>query len=147
MNAMMLAQTMFHILQQGLEEGAPSFETLNQVIKNISKDIQHKAQTQTCKELKAKTRKMKADAKTTRKSLVKKRDIVIKSSSSYDSEVSLPPLKEEIYSMLVVAPKNDQWLVHFMKAKRDVPNSTMSFSNFTPFPYNPDKIFLIFQVA
>ncbi len=41
------------------------------------------------KELKAKTRKMKADVKITRKSLVKKKDIVIKSSSSFDNEVSL----------------------------------------------------------
>jgi hypothetical protein len=32
---------------------------------------------------------MKADVKTTKKSLMKKRDIVIKSSSSFDNEVSL----------------------------------------------------------
>ncbi len=52
MNAMMLAQIMFHILQQGLGEGTPSFETPNQVIKNISKDIDviaQKDQTQKCK--------------------------------------------------------------------------------------------------
>jgi hypothetical protein len=85
------------------------------------------------KELKAKTRKMKADVKITRKSLVKKKDIVIKSSSSFDSEVSLPLSKEKLYSMLVPPPKNDQWFVRFMKAKQQVPNSTMSFSIFFPF--------------
>jgi hypothetical protein len=39
MNVMMSIEAMFHILQQGPEEGTPSFETLNQAIKNISKDI------------------------------------------------------------------------------------------------------------
>jgi len=48
MNAMTSVETMFHILQEGPVEGTPSFETLDQAIKNISKDInvmENKAQT------------------------------------------------------------------------------------------------------
>jgi hypothetical protein len=48
---------------------------------------------------------------------VKKRNIVIESSSSSNNEISLPPSKEKNYSMLEVAPKNDQHLVRFAKAK------------------------------
>jgi hypothetical protein len=33
--------------------------------------------------------------------------IVVKSSSSFDIEVSLPPLGKKLYTMLEVAPKND----------------------------------------
>ncbi len=36
-NAMMLAETVLHIFQQGCGEGTPSFEAPNQTIKNISK--------------------------------------------------------------------------------------------------------------
>ncbi len=38
-NAMMLIQIVCHILQQAPSEGTLSFETLDQVFKNISKDI------------------------------------------------------------------------------------------------------------
>ncbi len=38
-NAMMLVKAMLHILQQGLEKGTLNFEIFDQVIKNISKDI------------------------------------------------------------------------------------------------------------
>jgi hypothetical protein len=38
-NAMTPAKAMFHIPQQGCSEGTSSFETLDQAIKNISKDI------------------------------------------------------------------------------------------------------------
>lgn len=34
-NAMMLAEVVFHILQQGPTKGTPSFETLNHFIRNI----------------------------------------------------------------------------------------------------------------
>jgi hypothetical protein len=60
---------------------------------------------------------MKVDAKATRKKVVKKKTIVIESSSSFNNEVSLPPLEEELYTMFKAAPKNDQWLIHFMKGK------------------------------
>jgi hypothetical protein len=59
---------------------------------------------------------------------MKKRTPIVESSSSSDSEVSLPSLKEELYTVLEVTPKNDQRLVHFAKAKWQVPNSTKSFS-------------------
>jgi hypothetical protein len=74
---------------------------------------------------------MKAGAKVTRKEVVKKRTTIIKSSSSFDSEVPLPPL-EELYVVLEAAPKNDQQLVRLLKVKWEVPNSTMSFSTFFP---------------
>jgi hypothetical protein len=38
-NAMMLTKVVLHILQQGLGKGAQSFETHDQAIKPISKDI------------------------------------------------------------------------------------------------------------
>ncbi len=38
-NAMMLIEVVLHILQQGPNEGIPSFETLDKAIENISKDI------------------------------------------------------------------------------------------------------------
>jgi len=50
---------------------------------------------------------MKAGAKVTRKEVVKKRTIVIESFSNFDSEVSLPPSEEELYTMLEATPKND----------------------------------------
>jgi hypothetical protein len=53
---------------------------------------------------------------------MEKRTPVVESSSSFDIEVSLPPLKEELYIVLEVAPKNDQRLIHFAKAKLQVLN-------------------------
>jgi hypothetical protein len=38
---------------------------------------------------------------------MKKRTIVIESSSSFDNEVSLPPSEKELYTMLEATPKND----------------------------------------
>jgi len=38
-NAMMPMKVVFHIFQQGPNEGTPSFEKPDQVIRNISKDI------------------------------------------------------------------------------------------------------------
>jgi hypothetical protein len=73
---------------------------------------------------------MKADAKAARKKIVKKRTIVVESSLSFNNEVLVPPLEEELYTMLEAAPKNGQWFVHFVKAKWQVPISTMSFSIF-----------------
>ncbi len=58
---------------------------------------------------------MKVVAKVARKGLMKKRNPIIESSSNFDNEVSLSPSKE-LYSMLEVAPKNDQRLVRPMKA-------------------------------
>jgi hypothetical protein len=72
---------------------------------------------------------MKVGAKVTRKEVMKKRTTMVKSFSSFDSEVPLPPL-EELYVVLEVAPKNDQQLVRFLKVKWEVPNSIMSFSIF-----------------
>jgi hypothetical protein len=79
---------------------------------------------------------------------MKKRTPIIESSSSFDSEVSLPPSKEELYTMLEVAPISYQWLDHFVKAKQ-VPNSTKSFPIFSPFlnTFPNDKIFVFFQVT
>jgi hypothetical protein len=62
---------------------------------------------------------------------VKKRTPVVENSSSFDNEVSLPPSKE----YCEVAPKNDQWLIHFAKAEVQVLNSTKSFSIFIFFPF------------
>jgi hypothetical protein len=59
---------------------------------------------------------MKVVAKVVRKELVKKRNPIIESFSNFDNEVSLSPSKE-LYSMLEVAPKNDQRLVCPMKTK------------------------------
>jgi hypothetical protein len=87
---------------------------------------------------------MKADAKSTRKSFMKKRDIIINNFSSSNNEVSLPPSEEKLYSMIVVAPKNDQQLVRFMKAKRQAPNSTMSLSIFFLFSIHLLIIFFYF---
>jgi hypothetical protein len=39
MNAMTLIEIVFHILQQGPNEGILSFKTFNQAIRIISKDI------------------------------------------------------------------------------------------------------------
>jgi hypothetical protein len=38
-NAMMSVEIVFHILQQGPKECTLNFETLHQIIKNISEDI------------------------------------------------------------------------------------------------------------
>ncbi len=76
-----------------------------------------KVQTQKWKKLEAKTKRTKVGAKVVKKEFVKKRNIVIESSSSSNNEISLPPSKEKNYSMLEVAPKNDQHLVRFAKAK------------------------------
>jgi hypothetical protein len=48
---------------------------------------------------------------------MKKMNTIVESSSNYGSEVSLPPMEEKLDTMLEVAPKNDQWLVHFTKIK------------------------------
>ncbi len=109
-NAMTSTEAMFHIFQQGLGEGTLSFETLDYVIMNISKDINamtQKVRTQKRKKPKAKTRKIKAGAKVTRKELVKKKYIFAKSSSNSNNEISLPPSKEFFFSMLEVTSKND----------------------------------------
>jgi hypothetical protein len=68
--------------------------------------------------LEAKTRRTKAKATTTRKELVKKRNTIIESSSSFNNEVSLPLTKEKNCIVLEVAPKNDQQLVRFAKTKQ-----------------------------
>jgi hypothetical protein len=49
---------------------------------------------------------MKANAKVKRKEVMKKRTIIVESSSSSNCEIALPP-SEELYTMLKVAPKND----------------------------------------
>jgi hypothetical protein len=91
-------EAMLHIFRQRPSEGTQSFETPNQIIRNISKDIDvttKKSQTKKWKEPKEKPKRMKVGAKAKRKKIVKKRSEVIKSSSSFNSEVSLPPLEEE----------------------------------------------------
>jgi hypothetical protein len=93
---MTLVEVMFHILQQGPIKGTPSFQTHNQAIKNISKDINpmaNKVQTQKHKEPKEKTRRTKVDVNVAKKELVKKMNMIIESSLSYNSEISLPPQK------------------------------------------------------
>jgi hypothetical protein len=52
---------------------------------------------------------------------------VVESFLSFDSEVSIPPLKETLYIVLEATPKNDQWLVLFVNAKRQVLGSTFQF--------------------
>jgi hypothetical protein len=42
---------------------------------------------------------------------------IVKSSSSFHSEISLSPSEEELYIVLKATPKNDQWFVCFTKAK------------------------------
>lgn len=75
-NAMTSTKVVLHILQQGPSESTPSFETHDQTIRNISKDInvvaKKQIQTQKWKEPKAKPRRMKAYVKTVRKKIVKK---------------------------------------------------------------------------
>ncbi len=73
---------------------------------------------------------MKVIANIVRNEIVKKRIPIIKSSSTFDSEVSLLVSKEELYTMLEATPKNDQWLVCFMKIKQQVLNSTKFFPIF-----------------
>jgi len=60
---------------------------------------------------------------------MKKRESMLESSLNFDNEVTLPPLEKSLYIVLEATPKNDQWLVLFAKAKWQVPNSIMSFSN------------------
>ncbi len=60
---------------------------------------------------------------------MKKKESVVESFLSFDSEVLIPPLKETLYTVLEATPKNDQWLVLFVNAKWQVFDSTMSFSN------------------
>jgi len=101
---------MFHIFQQGPSESTLSFQTLDQAIKNISKDINattKKSWTQKHKELEAKPRRTKVGAKVARKEVVKKRTKVIKIFSSSNNEVSQPPLEEKLYIVLKATPKND----------------------------------------
>jgi hypothetical protein len=76
-NVMTLAKTMFQIFQQGHSEGTVSFKTLDQAIKNISKDINvatKKSQTQKRKESETKPWRTKVVAKVARKEIVKKKD-------------------------------------------------------------------------
>jgi hypothetical protein len=70
---------------------------------------------------------MKVVATTIKKEVVKKKTLVVESYNSYNNEVSLPPSKE-FYIVLEVAPKNDQRLVCFVKAKWKVLNLTKSLS-------------------
>ncbi len=110
-NVMTLAKTMFQNFQQGHSEGTLSFKTLDQAMKNISKDIDvatKKSQTQKWKESKTKPWRTKVVVKAARKEIVKKRTPIIESFSSFDSEVSLPPSKKELYIVLEATPKNDQ---------------------------------------
>jgi len=98
-NAMMLAKVVFHILQQGPEEGTLNFKTSDQAIRNISKAINvttNKVETQKLKELKVKNKKMKVSAKVTKKKLAKKRNTIVENSSSSNNEVSLPPFRRRI---------------------------------------------------
>jgi hypothetical protein len=67
---------------------------------------------------------------------VKKKDSVVESSFRSNNAILLPPSKETFYIMLEATTKNDYWLVRFMKAKHEVPNSNVSFSN----------LFTLFQV-
>jgi hypothetical protein len=46
---------------------------------------------------------------------MKKMTLVIKNSSSSNNEFTLPPSKEELYTMLEATPKNDQQVVRFTK--------------------------------
>jgi hypothetical protein len=63
---------------------------------------------------------MKVVIKATSKEVVKKRTSFIEIFSSSNSEISLPPFEENFYIVREVAPKNDQWFVHFTKAKQKV---------------------------
>jgi hypothetical protein len=79
-----------------MKEGTPSFETLDQAIRNISKNIDvatKKSWTQQWKKLEVNPKKRKAVTKAIRKEVMKKRTPIIESSSSFDNEVSLPPLE------------------------------------------------------
>lgn len=96
---MMLAKVVLHILQQGPEKGTLNFETSDQAIKNISKHIDvttNKTEMQKLKKMKAKNRRMKANAKVAKKKLVKKKNTVVDNSSSSNNEVSLPPFEKRI---------------------------------------------------
>ncbi len=109
-NAMLLAKNVFHILQQRHNESISSFETPNQAIRIISKDMDvatKKSWTQKWKKLEAKPWRTNVVTKVIRDDVVKKRIPIIDSSSSSESEVSIPPLEEKLYIMLEVAPKND----------------------------------------
>jgi hypothetical protein len=49
----------------------------------------------------------KANAKATKKAIVKKSDTIVKSSLSFDNEILLPHSKEALFTMLEVAPKTN----------------------------------------
>jgi hypothetical protein len=73
---MTLVEAMFHILQQGPRKGTLIFETLDQVIKNISRDIDvvaKKAQKQKRQELEVKIRRTKANVITAKIEVMKKK--------------------------------------------------------------------------
>jgi hypothetical protein len=88
---MTLIEVVLYILQQGPNEGSLNFETLfDQVIRNISKDIDATIEilnTKT-KRTRGKPRRTKVGVKATRKEVMKKRTEVIKSSSSFNNEIS-----------------------------------------------------------
>ncbi len=142
------AKVVFHILQQGPSEGTLSFETLDRVIRNISKDINATTQkywTQKRKEPLAKPKRTKLVLKLQGNKLWRKGLKLWRVLQVLKGEVSLTPL-EEFYTMLEATPKNDQQIVRFAKAKWQVPNSTMSFSIFFPFWIHLLIRFLYFQV-
>jgi hypothetical protein len=98
-NAMMLAKVVLHILQQELKKGTLNFETSDQAIRNISKHVDvptNKAKMQKLKELKAKNRRMKANAKVAKNKLMKKSNTIVENSSSSNNEISLPPFGRRI---------------------------------------------------
>lgn len=107
---------------------------------------QRKLEYKSKKNMSKKSKKWKLVLKLQGKNSWRKRNTVIESYLNFDKEISLSPLKK-IYSMLEVALKNDQRLIHFVKAKWHVLNSTMFFSIFFPCIHTfHNKIFLFFQV-
>jgi hypothetical protein len=78
----------------------------------------------------------KFGSKPTHKAIVKKRASVVDSSFILTMKFCFHHEKKTFYIMLEVTPKNEYWLVCFMKTKREVPNSNVSFSN----------LFTLFQV-
>ncbi len=95
---MTLVEAMFHILQQGFRKGTLIFETPDQVIKNISRDIDvvaKKAQKQKRQELEVKIRRTKVNVITAKKELVKKKNIAVENSLNSNNEISFPPQKKK----------------------------------------------------
>jgi uncharacterized membrane protein YbaN (DUF454 family) len=78
----------------------------------------------------------KFGSKPTHKTIVKKMASVVESSFILTMKFCFHHEKKTFYTMLEATPKNEYWLVCFMKAKREVPNSNVSFSN----------LFTLFQV-